>query len=248
MKKIPVFLTILFFFNSIALAVEPASDSALTEKIKERLEQTASQDLSAIKEEIAQTAKSPRAKAYIGSIKTIDGQIITLSYKNQEFAVDASKAYEIMKTSGQKKLALKDLKNNDFLIVMGLAYPGKNELEARKINLIPAPEVNDTRQLIIGKIEEIDGNKIKVNGKTLTISSKTRLEIKGLKSPNQENLELKDTLFAIVSLDKNGTIIETKNIFVIPGENNTAGQEPTNAQTSTSSADASESATIKADD
>ena len=105
------------------------------------------------------------------------------------------------------------------------------------------PEAAVNRQLLSGQIQEIDGNKITVNNKSFTLSSKTELIIQGVEKPSIDDLELKDNLYAIVTLDKNGDIDNINNLLVIPGENNPAAMTPTNA--TESALPATDSATIE---
>lgn len=207
--------SLLAFSSSTATAVEEATDSSVTTKIKERLEKTAEQGLETIKEELTSQSLSPRKKAYVGLVKSATDELITLEYKGQTYPV-----YLDVTTLA---------KEDDFLLTMGFFFPDNNQFRAKKILVLDLPQLPPQRQLLSGQIQEIDGNKITVNNKSLTINSKTELIIQGIENSSTDDLELEDNLFAIVTLDKNGDIDQVKNILVIPGKNNPAGMAPTNA-------------------
>jgi len=236
MKKL-IFLTIfaLALIFPISLIAQDNVDPTLTEKIKERLEKTAEEGIENIKEELTEKSTAPRKKAYIGTIKSIDGNNFELEYKNQTFKIEVNDDTIYSKTSFAK------LETDDFIIAMGFLYPDKEALDTLRVSFISNPESSNNRQLITGKIKEVDGNKIAVDGKVLTVTSKTDFAIKDVKNPETEDLELEDNLFAIVTLDKNGDIDSVKTILVIPGKNNPASLEPTNATESAETEEATES-------
>lgn len=249
MKKATIFFIILTCLSLQSLVIKPiraesATQSAesQTEKIKERLEKTAKEDLETVKGELEKKATAPRKKAYIGTVKTIDSSGIVLEYRSQTYHITFIDSTEFVKSSGQAKLSLEGINPDDFIIAMGFVSPDSESLSAHRILLIASPKPPASRQLIIGKIKEIDGTKVSVDGKTLTITSKTNLKIKGIEDPTIEDLELEDNLFAIVTLDSNGDIDEINSILVLPGRHNPASQEPTNLE-ATESAAATESAT-----
>lgn len=240
MKIIKLLITVylLLFTTSTALAVDSATDSSLTDKIKERLEKTAEEGVDKIKEDLITKTKLPRPKAYVGLIKNIGKDSLTLEYKSQTYTIYADSDTLIFK-SGQKLNKLENLQIDNYILSLGFFYPEKNAFIAKRINIVTAPQSLINRQLLIGKIEEIDTNKVVVDGKKLTLTAKTKLVIKDIKDPTVEDLELKDNLFAIVTFDKSGNISEAKNALILPGKNNPASQAPTNATES-----ASPSATI----
>jgi len=233
MKKLITLILLILIFP-IAINAQEATQSSLTDKIKERLEKTAEEGLDTIKEELTTKAKSPKRKAYIGSITAINNNQITLNYKDQTFIIIIPEETEIVKSS---------LEINDYLIALGFVQPDQDQLEARKITVINPPQPALNHQLLSGQIEEVDGNKIIIEGKNLNTTTKTQLKIIGVEDPELENLELKDYLFAIVLMDKNGDIDEVKNVLVIPGKNNPVTMTPTNATQSALSA--TDSATIE---
>lgn len=231
MKITLIAFSILIFLTALPVKAQTASDSSVTQKIKDRLKETAIEALDTAKEEFTAKSKAPRKKAYIGTIKTIDSRLIVLEYKSTNYSIDLTDKTEIVKAE--------NLKPNDFIIAMGFLSSDNPNLQAARVLLVDEPDTTSPRQLINGPIQEIDAGKISVAGKTLTLNSKTNLQIPDVKNPTVEDLELADNLFAIVTLDKNGDINKINAVLVLPGKNNPAAQTPTNA---------SDSATIKTDE
>ncbi|MCG2692438.1 hypothetical protein L6272_06510 [Microgenomates group bacterium] len=229
MKKLILIIILVILGLPTIASAQTATDSSVTTKIKERLEKTAEQGLDTIKEELTSQSLSPRKKAYVGLVKSVSEEQIILEYKSQTYPI-----YLDVTTPA---------KQDDYLLTLGFFYPDNNQFRAKKILVIDTPQPPLQRQLITGQIQEIDGNKITVDNKSLTINSKTELIIQDIEKPSTDDLELKDSLFAIVTLDKNGDIDQVKNILVIPGKNNPAGMAPTNA--TESALPATDSATIE---
>lgn len=218
MKKIISLIILIFLISTGSLKAQSATDSSLTDKIKERLEKTAEEGVDKIKEELVAKTKTPRKKAYVGQIKTINNDSFILEYKSQNYPI------LIDKKEGWK--------TDDYLLALGFFYPETNQFTAKKLlRLSPfQPPIN--RQLITGKIEEIDGNKVTVDSKKLTITAKTNITVNDIIDPVVDDFELKDNLFAIVIFDKSGNINEVKSVLVIPGTNNPVSSAPLNASES----------------
>ena len=217
--------TLLAIFTFMFLAILPvkaqtASDSSVTQKLKTDLKKPPLK-LWIPPKKNSPPKPNPPQKAYIGTIKTIDSQHITLEYKSTNYSIDLTDKTEIVKAQ--------NLKPNDFIIAMGFIFPDNPNLQAARVLLVDEPDTTSPRQLISGPIQEIDAGKISVGGKILTLTSKTNLQIPDVKNPTAEDLELADNLFAIVTLDKNGDINKVNSVFVLPGKNNPAALTPTNA-------------------
>ena len=218
-----------------------ASDSSITEKLKERLQETAEVGIESIKDEIITQTNTPKKKAFIGSLKAINDHNLSIEYKSQTFNINLSDNTDLVRSKGSLKLDLEDLEVDDFILSLGFVKPNTDKftLDANRVLVIDTPDTPPSRQFITGKVEEIDGNKVVVDNKRLNITKKTNLDIKAIEDPSSEDIELGDNLYAIVTLDQNGDIDTTNNILVIPGKNNPAALEPTNA---TESAEATDSA------
>ena len=246
MKKL-IILTIFAFilFPSSIMANEATksgNQESLTDKVKEKLQETIEKGFDDIKKEVIVKSNSPRKKAFIGNLKSINQSNLTIEYKSQIFNITTDEKTDIIKSDGKKTISINDLDIDDFLIVMGFLLPDSKDLIARRILLISIPKPSTSRQLLSGKINEIDGNKVSIDSKSLLISSKTNLKIQDIEDPEVEDLELDDDLFAIVTLNQNGDIKTVKQILVLPGKNNPASLEPTNQDEATKSAESTPSA------
>lgn len=221
-----------------------ATESSITEKLKERLKDSAEVGIENIKDEVIGSSKTPKKKAFIGSIKTINENSLSIEYKSQAFTINLSDNTDLIRSKGSVKLDLEDLEVDNFVLSLGFVKPASDKftLDTNRVLVIESPESPPSRQLITGKTEEVDGNKIVVDNKRLTITSKTNLDIKSIEDPSSEDIELGDNFYAIVTLDQNGDISLVNNILVIPGKNNPAAMEPTNATESAQVGEATESA------
>lgn len=210
-----------------AEATATSGAETVTDKIKERLQETVSEGLVAIKEEITGKLAAPRKKAYIGKTSSLDKTSLTLTYKEQNFTVNLNDETVFVKGTNTP-IDWEDLDVNDFVIAMGWYHSDSDSFTAARVSLISEPEPPDNQQLVQGKISEVDGQKISLNGKTLTLSKKTDLTVSGIKSAATDDLALGDNLFAIATLDSNGDIDGVDAVYVVPGKNNPAGLVPTN--------------------
>ena len=120
---------------------------------------------------------------------------------------------------------------------MGWSRSDPEEFTAARLSRISQPEAPTNRQLISGRISEVDGQKISLGNKTLTLSKKTDLTISGIDEASSEDLALGDNLFAIVTLDSNGDVDAVNSVYVLPGINNPAGLTPTNINNASGSAE-----------
>ncbi len=250
MKKLAIITIFLSLFLSPSWilskeATESSQNNSLTDKIKEKLQETAEDGLDNIREEIISKSKIPKKKAFIGSIKSIEETSLSIEYKSQVFIINLNEETEIIKSSGSTAIDLEDLEVDDYIITMGFVSPESTQLDAKRVLLISAPKTPSTRQLLSGKINEVDGNKISFDSKSIVITSKTNLSIQDIEEPEVEDIELDDNLFSIVTLDNNGDIDTANQVLILPGKNNPASQEPTNSAEASNSADATESATIE---
>lgn len=214
----------------------PSADETVTDKIKDRLQETVSEGLVAIKEEITGKTTAPRKKAYVGKISSLDETSLTLAYKEQNFTVNLNDKTVFVRGTNTP-IDWEDLEVNDFVIAMGWYYPESDGFTAARISVINKPEPPANKQLVQGKISEVDGQKVSLNGKTLALSKNTKLSISGVENATTDDLALGDNLFAIVTLDNNGNVDGVNTVYVVPGKNNPAGLVPTNVNNATSSAE-----------
>ncbi|MBU2052258.1 hypothetical protein KKH13_03600 [Patescibacteria group bacterium] len=219
-----------------AAEASPAGET-VTEKIKERLQDTVNEGLVSIKEQLTSKSTAPRKKAFMGKVTNLDESSLNLSYKEQDFAVNLHENTIYIKGTNTA-IDREDLQVDDFVITMGFYDPKTEDFTAARVSLINEPEPAISRQLIKGKITEVDGQKVSFNSKSLTLTKNTDLKVNGLDEPATEDLALGDNLFAIVTLDSNGDIDKVDAVYILPGKNNPAGLTPTNVN-ATESAESS---------
>ena len=161
MKKLVTAIVVALIFNfqfSIfnwvsAQGTSPSPDDELTQKIKERLQQTAETGLQQIKLELEAQSNLPQKKAFVGKVTDITDSGFTLEYKSQTNKITVNDDTDYAGNPG----SFAKIATDDFLIAMGYVYPEKDYLEAQRVSQVTAPKTPPARQLISGKIEEIDG-------------------------------------------------------------------------------------------
>lgn len=246
MKKLFLILTILALASlpaaSLVMAQEATGSQSLTDKIKERLQETAEQGLETIKTALTEEVSAPKPKAYVGAITAMTDNTISLQFKNETLLVNFDANTEIVQARGRVPLDPEDLKTDDFLLAFGFVVGDSVNLQAVEIQRITKPEAPTPRQLVSGPISEIDGNRLTVSGKTITVGGRTDFTISGEPTGDLEDLALNDYLFAIVTLDEDGDIDTVSAVLIKPGKNNPLVETPTNqgatesAETATASA------------
>ncbi len=170
MKKIflitSIFIVLAFLSSSVLAEQESSPGSDLTDKIKERLQETAEEGIQTIKDEIEEKTNRPRTKAFIGNVDSVSDTTISLVYKEQKYVINYNDSTVFEKSPGSKTLEADDIQPEDFLIAMGFVTVDNQSLDAKRILSIKQPSSPPTRQLLSGKIKEIDGNKISFDSKT----------------------------------------------------------------------------------
>ena len=246
MKKISVMIQIalinLMTLPAAGFAQEATGSQSLTDKIKERLQETAEQGLETIKTALTEEVSAPKPKAYVGAITAMTDNTINLQFKNETLLVNFDANTEIVQARGRVPLDPEDLKTEEFLLAFGFVVGDSVNLRAVEIQRIAKPESPTPRQLVSGPISEIDGNRLTVSGKTITVGGRTDFAISGEPTGELEDLALNDYLFAIVTLDEDGDIDTVSSVLIKPGKNNPLVETPTNqgatesAETATASA------------
>src|SRR3989344_9340252 len=113
---------------------QEATDSAnqsLTDKIKERLQDTAEQGLDTIKEALTEQASAPRPKAYVGAITAMTQNTITLQFKNETLVVGFDEDTEIVQARGRVALDPEDLEGEEFFFVFCFFTAGNLPLKTK---------------------------------------------------------------------------------------------------------------------
>lgn len=205
------------------------SEDDIKEKIKERLEEVVDKGLEKVKGVMEEEKKS-KLYAWVGiiesvsekkmSIKTIDG------LKEAKAASNAA-IFKLVLGKSKKSVDAEDIEKGQFIISMG---PKEEEIIlAKRIILMDEAPTPVKREIISGKVKEVDETKVTIqkNGETevLTIAKKAKLTINSIKKPTVEDIQINDYLTAIVVLDKEDNLDEVKAVLIIPGETNPQAEE-----------------------
>jgi len=191
------------------------------EKLKERLEKTLAEN---------PIPKRTRWYGLFGTITAKTGED-TLSLTKS----DSSTATIILTSdtelsfyksgSPTKKIKMADIQQDWFAIAMGTEMSDNLTLTASRISFSPAQAAMPKRNIVYGKVTEIDDKTINLaNGKVTTAKfpKKYTLVIKGVTKPKLEDINIDDKAIAIVEdLIEADTVTQNiKSIYVIPSKTN----------------------------
>jgi hypothetical protein len=238
MKKITL-ITLIILIILISPSPLQASDSTssavsqedVKEKIKERLEKTVEKGLEKVKGVLTQEREN-QLYAWVGPIEKID--LPQLSIKTiddlKEAKIASSAAiFQVVSGKGKKEIKAEEIKINQFALVMGPKDENEVILGKRIIVLDETPIKSIKREVISGKVNEIDETEVTLQKdgeeEVLIIGKKAKLKINGIKSPTVEDIQVGDYLSAIVTLDKNDEVDEVRAVLVIPGKTNPQAEE-----------------------
>lgn len=238
-KKLFVTFIFTFLFASLVLVKlvrsQDATGSAVSEdqvkeKTKELLEGVDDKDLEKTKEEMTKEA-SNKIYAWVGKVDSVNGETLVIStlegLKTTNIATNAD-ILKVIPNKPRTNIKPEDIKTGQSAICMGPKDDSEVILAKRIIIMDEAPVVIK-REVISGKITEIDETKVSVkkNGDTvqLTIDSDVKLNIVGIKKPTTEDLQLNDYLYAIVLENDKSKITAVKAVLVVPGKANPQAKE-----------------------
>jgi preprotein translocase subunit YajC len=207
------------------------SDDEVKEKIKERLEDVVEKGLDQVKGLMDQE-KQNTIYGWSGTVESIKDEMLqiktSLDLKEAKIATNAD-ILKVNSGKGKKEIEPEDIVPDQFVITMGPKEEENLILAKRIIVLDEAPEPAAKRELISGKVKEIDGTEVLIqkNGDevTLEIDKEVDLIISGIKGPNTDDIQVDDYLTAIVVLDKTGQVDSVKSVLVIPGATNPQAEE-----------------------
>lgn len=231
MKKITliILIALIILIPNSVFAVEATtsavSEDEVKEKIKERLEETVKEGLEKIKGVITQE-KEDKLYAWVGVVENVAEKLTIQTKTDLCEAEVASNAAIYFLPAGKSKKTIKteDIKTKQFIIAMGNKLEDKLILAKRIITMDEAPGNGEKRDLLAGKVSEIDEDTItiKKNGDSfeITLDKKVSIQINGIKKPTVEDIQVDDYLTALVALDKDNNIKSTKSILVLPGKTN----------------------------
>jgi len=218
--------TLLLLTNNLVIA-QTASPSAendqelVKEKLKERLEKTLSEN---------PAPKRLRWYSIFGTITAKTGEDTFSITKS-----DSSTATIVVNTDTQlsfyksglptRKIKASDIQQDWFAIAMGTEMADNQTLTANRISFSAPTAAMPKRDIIYGKVTEIDENSITLeNSKTTNIifPKKYMLQIKGVEEPEVEDINIDDRAVAIVEEIINGdkVSLNIKSIYVVPSNNN----------------------------
>ena len=207
--------------NSVwALEATPSavSEDEVKEKVKEILEE--------IKDVIPQE-KENQLYAWVGKIEKAEDNKLTIQTKiDLREAKIATNAAIYFFSAGKSKKTIKaeDIETEQFIIAMGTKLEDKLILAKRIITMDEAPKNGAKRDLLTGKVSEIDEDTITVkkNGDSfkITLDKEVSIQINDIKKPTVEDIHVDDNLTALVALDKEGNIESVKSVLVVPGKTN----------------------------
>ncbi len=141
---------------------EATSSASLLDKINQIKEKAASK----ASELLSEVTKKLQNKAYFGTISSVDGDNVTLSYAGADKKISTTEftsfASTIKTTKKIATLALKDFSDGDFIAALGDA-DDKGVLKAKKI-IKSSPMATDSSRLVWGVVQKISGGLITVRG------------------------------------------------------------------------------------
>ncbi|GEM_PF-6226042 len=227
MKTLKIFLAlsilVLLALPAKAQLKETTPSATIKEKLKERLEKTAT---ASAENNEASPAASPKYYAWVGTLSGIENKTILVETdegKKEAIISEQATILQTEKGKSRKEVKLENLKINNFIIAIGLREGEK--IKATRVISSP-PEAAIEKKVVFGKVVEVEEEKIKLSQQnnqeeiSLPLSSKTLIKInKNGKEGKIKDIQLEDRLFAVV-IQKNNKISETTTIFVLAGKNN----------------------------
>ena len=182
----------------------------------------------------ATESSKPRWYGYFGTVTEIGEKTITVKTslnENKKILFEDPIELSLFKTGRGKTTINPDaITKGWFAIAMGNSITNNQSLLAKRITFTESAEEPIKRQVISGKIVEIDESTIKIiNGKnySITIPDDYTLKIKGVSKPKIENVTIEDKAVAVITveqLDKD-PIYTLKSIYVLPKTDKTATAE-----------------------
>ncbi|NMB57405.1 hypothetical protein GYA19_05740 [Candidatus Beckwithbacteria bacterium] len=247
----PILILIIIVFTiltpKIILAVEEASSSAnqdlIKQKVKERLE--------------GKTEEAEKTKSY----DAVFGKIVSTKENGFELETFEKNQYQIAlgnetdlilfgKNLYQKEITSKEIETDWFAIAMGTLSANEQILQARRISFSTSYTEPKAKQVLVGKIKEIDDKTLKLENSDREISIPADFEninVKGVKNAKIDDLSIDDKATVIVYEDSNEdkeTTYTLQAIFTDPSLKNPIAEDNT-INEATPAAEASKSAKSK---
>ncbi|MBU0619030.1 hypothetical protein KKD62_02215 [Patescibacteria group bacterium] len=241
-KKISIFL-LLFTLCSLlftpfiqAQSPTPEASDEVKEKIKERLEENVDEDVDKVKSLVDDQTSQLVKRGFPGKLKNITTDTLLIEIADEVKQASFSEETVFVKSPGNNQLNPEDLAVGDFIIAMGFLND-TGVLESKRVVVTTEPKPAPARQLLWGKVKEIDNQTIVFNDHEITLASSKNLKIKGIEEPEIEDINLEDKIYVIVTLDEDGEIDKVNQVLVIPTKNGLTDEtEPTETETASSTA------------
>ena len=186
------------------------------ESIKERLEDSIDEKIEKVKGVLEETNRE-EFYAYVGKIASQEEQVLTLKQDDQEKKIMITE--ETTLVFGKENIESEDIETEWFALAMG-KVDENGLLQAQRIVFSEeSPLSQIERQVVFGKIAEIDNKKILLkDGEELEFNfeENTNLKISGVEKPELTDVNVEDKAVAVLEKDKDGEYI-LKALFVWPG-------------------------------
>jgi len=162
----------------LALSPSPTPDSPQTEtneniqKIRQAVEEKVKEKLASIT-----TSVSSGKKGFVGDIKKIDQNQITINFRNQDFLLEVN-SDTVFIDEKRNKTSLDKLSEGQSILAMGYLDDSSPILDTKRLIILPSESFQPKQHIIIGSIADISVSSsvlvlIPLNNKDLQYQIKT---------------------------------------------------------------------------
>ena len=210
-----IIFLLLIFINSNLVKQTQALSVVTNTPTPEQSANSQNEDIQKIREVVQQKVKEKLAeitstltgkKAFIGTIQSIDGNNITISYNNQQFRLQVD-VDTVFIDSKRNKTGLDKISVDQAVLAMGFLNESQ-VLETKRLIIVPAATLLEKKHTIVGKIVDISQeasvfvlipNQNKDNQYQIKTDSKTKIIKKDKTNIKLDQLENGQTLIVIFS-------------------------------------------------
>lgn len=205
-KSLLIIFTLLFSLCVVSvspiLAQESATDSAVTENLKKRLQESLGTE---------ESSPISLARGYVGMVKDIIKSTVIMEDKDGKKDILLSADTVILRAPGNTVIKPENIRIDDYIIAMG--YPDENEiLSGRRVIVSVDPIAPPPKTSGLGTIVKMTKSTITMNVNqtetTLALTSKTIVKSAG-GTIALADLEIGDTLIYTALLDKENDLTAT---------------------------------------
>jgi len=221
MKKINLVIlaAILSIIGSLLIGgslIAAQETDEVKESIKDRLEDSIDEKIEKVKGVLEETNRE-ELYAYVGKITAYEEKVLSLKQDDQEKKAVITE--ETTLVFEKENIESEDIETEWFAIAMG-KIDENSLLQAQRIVFSEeSPLSQIERQVVFGKIAEIDNKKIILkDGQELEFNfeKNTSLEISGVEKPELADINVEDKAVAVLEKDEDDEYI-LKALFVWPG-------------------------------